>query len=309
MLRRWVRQVLCWRGSRLLRQRLFLAGLFLFTLLVIVARLEAEADLWALESNTLVLQAGFPAVAVNSSLSAKHLGLRLTPPRDVITTPLIQPRPKMAAYVAAQKQKWLKTYYAPALRQGERTPSCQKLILGEEEEQQRGLAFIETHERLEKPPSAYIEDTRNCSRFIRDRGYVMTATAEEREFPIAYSIMMYTGVEQTERMLRAIYRPHNYHCIHVDRKSPEEIMAAMRTIAGCLPNVFVASKLNAVYWATWSSLEALIFCMQDLMAVSGAWKYYINLTGQEFPLKTNLQLVRILKALNGSNIVDASTDP
>ena len=38
------------------------------------------------------------------------------------------------------------------------------------------------------------------------------------------------------------------------------------------------------------------------------WKYHINLAGQEFPLKTNLELVRILKAFNGSNLIQGSTD-
>ncbi|GFO07849.1 beta-1,3-galactosyl-o-glycosyl-glycoprotein beta-1,6-n-acetylglucosaminyltransferase [Plakobranchus ocellatus] len=31
------------------------------------------------------------------------------------------------------------------------------------------------------------------------------------------------------------------------------------------------------------------------------WKYFINLTGQEFPLKTNYELVKILKAYKGAN--------
>ncbi|GFR91982.1 beta-1,3-galactosyl-O-glycosyl-glycoprotein beta-1,6-N-acetylglucosaminyltransferase 3-like, partial [Elysia marginata] len=31
------------------------------------------------------------------------------------------------------------------------------------------------------------------------------------------------------------------------------------------------------------------------------WKYLINLTGQEFPLKTNYEMVKILKAFNGAN--------
>lgn len=318
-LQKWVNSLLYSPSAKLFRRRVLLGGLFLLTLLVLMARLEAE-DLRFLEANTLVLQAGFPAVVVdNSSLGLQrlhseglhHLKLPLPPSDHHLnpTTPTLPPV-KMAALAESQKRKWLGSHtYHPHLLRGERAPSCRKLIQGNEAEQLRAKAFMEIHERVEKPPSEYIRETRNCSRFIRDRGYIMAATAEEMEFPIAYSIMMYTGLEQTERMLRAIYRPHNVHCIHVDRKSPADLMQAMRGIAGCLPNVFVASKLNKVYWATWSSLEALIFCMEDLWKVSKKWKYYINLTGQEFPLKTNLQLVRILTALNGSNIVDASTDP
>ena len=36
------------------------------------------------------------------------------------------------------------------------------------------------------------------------------------------------------------------------------------------------------------------------------WKYFINLTGQEFPLKTNLELVRILTAYNGANDLEGT---
>uniref|UniRef100_A0A2C9KTV8 Protein xylosyltransferase n=1 Tax=Biomphalaria glabrata TaxID=6526 RepID=A0A2C9KTV8_BIOGL len=40
-----------------------------------------------------------------------------------------------------------------------------------------------------------------------------------------------------------------------------------------------------------------------LRAVSWKWKYFINLTGQEFPLKTNWELIQILVAYRGANDV------
>ena len=45
--------------------------------------------------------------------------------------------------------------------------------------------------------------------------------------------------------------------------------------------------------------------MRDLLAYR-AWKYFINLTGQEFALQSNLAIVRILKAFNGSNHMDGT---
>lgn len=304
MLKRCVATVVWSPRARKLRQRLVLGALFVLTLMVLVVRLELELDASFVEANTLVLQGGFPAILVNSSSLVSSQSLRSSSLAFGGTMDF-----KMAALVEKQKRKWLATSYKPRLGRHEREPRCSKLIVDDEEEQARARKFMEEHERLEKPPLVYLQETKNCSRFVQERGYIMSATEEEKAFPIAYSIMMYTGVEQTERMLRAIYRPHNYHCIHVDKKVPEDIMAAMQAIAECLPNVFIASRLKEVYWATYSSLEALIYCMQDLFKASASWKYYINLTGQEFPLKTNLQLVKILKALNGSNIVDASTDP
>jgi hypothetical protein len=42
--------------------------------------------------------------------------------------------------------------------------------------------------------------------------------------------------------------------------------------------------------------------MKDLLKYK-KWKYFINLTGQDYPLKTNLDIVRILKAFKGANDV------
>lgn len=41
--------------------------------------------------------------------------------------------------------------------------------------------------------------------------------------------------------------------------------------------------------------------MQALWRMRSKWKYLINLTGQEFPLKTNKELVKILTAYKGAN--------
>ncbi|KAK2139755.1 hypothetical protein LSH36_1633g00022 [Paralvinella palmiformis] len=47
--------------------------------------------------------------------------------------------------------------------------------------------------------------------------------------------------------------------------------------------------------------------MQLLYNKNKDWNYLITLAGQMFPLKTNLDIVRILKSLNGSNAVAAVT--
>ena len=59
-MKRCVKRLLHARGWRVLAQRVLLLMLFLLTLLVIVARLDAEASLRILEANTLVLQVGQP---------------------------------------------------------------------------------------------------------------------------------------------------------------------------------------------------------------------------------------------------------
>ena len=43
--------------------------------------------------------------------------------------------------------------------------------------------------------------------------------------------------------------------------------------------------------------------MKDLLDTSVKWKYFINLASQAFPLKTNEEIVEILKTFNGGNDV------
>ncbi|XP_064643375.1 beta-1,3-galactosyl-O-glycosyl-glycoprotein beta-1,6-N-acetylglucosaminyltransferase 3-like isoform X2 [Lineus longissimus] len=185
-------------------------------------------------------------------------------------------------------------------------PFCEGLFKQDEKVIDDAYEYMRSYERQSITDDGYISKTRDCPSFIQERGYIMKPLSqEENDFPIAYSMLMYKDVEQAERLLRAVYMPQNVYCLHVDLDSPKSVREAMHGIAGCLPNVFIASKLIKVNWGTVSVLEADLNCMEDLLKFK-RWKYFINLTGQEMPLLSNRQIVRVLKALNGSNDVDAS---
>jgi hypothetical protein len=77
----------------------------------------------------------------------------------------------------------------------------------------------------------------------------------------------------------------------------------LRNIANCLSNVFIANESIDVKWGGFSLLEAELSCMKTLWPYKN-WTYYLNLAGQEFPLKTNRQIVAILKVLDGANVVE-----
>ena len=158
-------------------------------------------------------------------------------------------------------------------------------------------------------PDFYTKATRNCSHFIKSRGYIMSSlSAEEASFSIAYSIVAYNDLEMLERLLRSVYRPEHVFCIHIDIKSPEDYFQAVTGIANCFPNVFLALKRIDVQWGKFSVLEPDLVCMDALWEYKKKWKYFINLTGQEFPLKTNSELVKILTAYNGANDVGVALE-
>jgi len=51
---------------------------------------------------------------------------------------------------------------------------------------------------------------------------------------------------QVERLLRAIYMPQNFYCIHIDSKSPTRVHRSAAAVASCFDNVFIASRLESV---------------------------------------------------------------
>ncbi|XP_062569798.1 N-acetyllactosaminide beta-1,6-N-acetylglucosaminyl-transferase-like [Saccostrea cucullata] len=147
---------------------------------------------------------------------------------------------------------------------------------------------------------------KHCSRFLEiyDYGYFFLSK-EELEFPLAYTILTHKDAVQTEKLLRAIYRPHNIYCIHVDKSSSASLHNAMAAIASCFPNVFIVSKTEDVIYASFSRLKADLNCMTDLLRRTDVhWKYVVNLPSQEYPLKTNAEIVKILKLFNGSSSIE-----
>ena len=47
--------------------------------------------------------------------------------------------------------------------------------------------------------------------------------------------------------------------------------------------------------------------MKDHLNKTTHWKYLLNVAGQAFPIKTNRQMVEILKVYNGSNDIEGIT--
>ncbi|XP_065263067.1 beta-1,3-galactosyl-O-glycosyl-glycoprotein beta-1,6-N-acetylglucosaminyltransferase 4 isoform X2 [Emys orbicularis] len=147
--------------------------------------------------------------------------------------------------------------------------------------------------------------TRDCQVYRTLRGYhLKPVSLEEESFPLAYSLVVHKDAIMVERLIHTIYSRQNIYCIHYDQKSANTFKCAMDNLAKCFPNVFIASKLETVEYAHISRLQADFNCLSDLMRSSVPWKYVINLCGQDFPLRSNFELVSDLKKLNGGNMLE-----
>ncbi|TPP57915.1 Glycosyltransferase 14 family member [Fasciola gigantica] len=134
---------------------------------------------------------------------------------------------------------------------------------------------------------------------------------EELKFPLAFSLIVYRDIDRAIRLLRTIYRPHNYYCIHVDKKASASYFLVMKEAVRRIgSNVFLIpeSERIPIVWGQMSTLDADLTCAKRLLEFSSSWRYWINLTGHEFPLRTNWELVEALKAVRGANLVSGFRD-
>ncbi|KAF7250572.1 Beta-1,3-galactosyl-O-glycosyl-glycoprotein beta-1,6-N-acetylglucosaminyltransferase 4 [Varanus komodoensis] len=147
--------------------------------------------------------------------------------------------------------------------------------------------------------------TSDCQAYRTMRGYSLKPISlEEENFPLAYSLVVHKDAIMVERLIYTIYSSQNVYCIHYDQKSSSTFKHALENLAKCFSNIFIASKLEVVDYAYISRLQADLNCLSDLFKSSVPWKYVINLCGQDFPLRSNFELVSELKKLNGANMLE-----
>ncbi|XP_069784982.1 beta-1,3-galactosyl-O-glycosyl-glycoprotein beta-1,6-N-acetylglucosaminyltransferase-like [Narcine bancroftii] len=183
--------------------------------------------------------------------------------------------------------------------------NCPAILQGDINAIKRSQLLRRQH-KVRYPDSSFTDVMYNCENFIRNRKYITFPLSEnEKQVPIAFSIVIHERAEQFERLLRTIFMPQNIYCVHVDNKSSSSFKTAIHSIASCFPNVFIARRLENLVYGSWTRIQADLNCMEELLARHRTWKYFINLCGMDFPIKTNDEIVRKLQELKGKNSLES----
>uniref|UniRef100_G1TEP9 Glucosaminyl (N-acetyl) transferase family member 7 n=1 Tax=Oryctolagus cuniculus TaxID=9986 RepID=G1TEP9_RABIT len=158
---------------------------------------------------------------------------------------------------------------------------------------------------------AHLRSPGNCSRISHGLRFITRPlSAEEGAFSLAYIITVPRELATFVQLLRATYAPQNVYCIHLDDKAPGKHRAAVQTLADCFENIFISSEREEAADAGFTRLQADINCMKDLVHSRFQWNYVINLCGQDFPIKTNKEIIHYLRSKwNDKNITPGSTQP
>ncbi|WHO37512.1 beta-1,6-N-acetylglucosaminyltransferase [Sphingobium sp. AP49] len=121
---------------------------------------------------------------------------------------------------------------------------------------------------------------------------------------IAYFLLVHRYPAQFKRLFSAIYLPGNQYVVHVDKSSgaalAEEIAAFLEPYQG----VELLEPENAL-WGGYSLVDAELRGMACLLAMDSRWSHYINLSGQDFPLKSQNYIRQFFAANPGRQFIRA----
>lgn len=146
---------------------------------------------------------------------------------------------------------------------------------------------------------AIVDSKNRCDLFRRLFDFFPTLSKEERQFPLAYAMLVHKDLVQVLMLLSTVYQPQNQFCVAVDGKADRKFWMAINELSNCYPNISVV-RAQRVEWCSFEIIEAIFGCIALLANSTVDWKYVQILSGVDAPLKTNLEMVRILTALNGS---------
>ncbi|XP_024126546.1 beta-1,3-galactosyl-O-glycosyl-glycoprotein beta-1,6-N-acetylglucosaminyltransferase 7 [Oryzias melastigma] len=142
-----------------------------------------------------------------------------------------------------------------------------------------------------------LKNNLQCSELIRDLHFITRPLSrEEEDYPLAFIVTIHKDLEMFVRTLRAIYMPQNVYCIHIDAKASWEYKVAVRMLVRCFENIFLSSQSEKVTYGGFTRLQADVNCMKDLVRSKIDWKKVVNLCGQDFPIKSNLELVQYMQS-------------
>ncbi|MBZ3874475.1 Beta-1,3-galactosyl-O-glycosyl-glycoprotein beta-1,6-N-acetylglucosaminyltransferase 7 [Sciurus carolinensis] len=157
---------------------------------------------------------------------------------------------------------------------------------------------------------AYLHTPGNCSRISQGLHFITRPlSAEEGNFSLAYIITIHKELTMFVQLLRAIYVPQNVYCIHVDEKAPKKYKSVVQRLVDCFENIFISKRQKVVH-AGLTRLQADINCMKELVHSKFQWNYVINLCGQDFPIKTNKEIIHYIRSKwNDKNITPGVIHP
>ena len=119
---------------------------------------------------------------------------------------------------------------------------------------------------------------------------------------LAYALLTHKNPHQLERLFRSIYHPEDVFVIHVDRRAEPALHVAAKKLSDQYANVEVLNS-RSIVWSGFEMAQVQMDAMAAAFKMDSQWTHFINLTGQDFPIKSREQIVEFLKASPATSFI------
>ncbi|WP_237437612.1 beta-1,6-N-acetylglucosaminyltransferase [Altericroceibacterium endophyticum] len=121
---------------------------------------------------------------------------------------------------------------------------------------------------------------------------------------IAYFLLVHRYPAQFKRRFRAICTPGNQYVIHIDKTSAPGLAENISAFLPSYQGVEIIEPRDALR-AGYSLVDAELRGMASLLEMDGRWTHYINLSGQDLPLKSQSYIRQFFAANPGKQFIRA----
>ena len=119
---------------------------------------------------------------------------------------------------------------------------------------------------------------------------------------IAYLILVHRYPGQFKRLFRAIYHPANYYLVHVDKRSGVGLQTEIQDFLSSFTNASLL-KSQSTRWGGYSLVDAELRGIEELLKFGSEWEFFINLSAQDFPLKSQMYIQDFLSRNIGKDFI------
>lgn len=126
-----------------------------------------------------------------------------------------------------------------------------------------------------------------------------------KEINIAYLILVHRLPKQFKRLFKSIYNPNNYYLIHIDKKASKDLHKEVTNFISDFENTFILESESIVWW-WYSMVNVELNGIKKLLNLWLNWDFFINLSGQDFPLKTQKEINNFLFENKDNNYIKVS---
>ena len=127
-----------------------------------------------------------------------------------------------------------------------------------------------------------------------------TETPTSSSARLAFYIGVHKNPQQFKELVSAIYEPQHHYLLHVDLRAEGAVHAAAQSLHKAFSNVSILCS-RPCFWGHFGQVSVTLDAIRILL--SGEWDYFLNLSGQDFPLVKPQRICEFLGRHRGTNFI------